>query len=449
MGVGGNSVNPNHIRFRKLSEWGMALRLFLLLAISFVAAAQPAAPPPAESRREVKEYSLPPDKLAKAIEYADARNRLHFAGVAWTLLALAGILAARLAPRYRDLAERVSRWRIVQAYLFGMLLVLTLDILTLPISVYAQHLARKYEQSIQGWSSWLWDWTKGEAIGVALTGFLIWILYWSIRRSPARWWFYFWLATIPLLLFMMLITPLVIEPMFNRFTPLANTQPQLVSEIQKVVARGGLDIPPDRMFEMNASEKTKSINAYVTGIGASKRVVVWDTAIRKMTTAQTLFVFGHEMGHYVLGHIWNGIIAACFGGFVFLFLCFHTMRWAIRRWGGRWQIRGVEDWASLPVLALALTLFGFFSEPVESAFSRWQEHNADIYGLEVIHGIVPDAAQAAAVSFQVLGETALSDPHPSAFIRFWLYDHPPLAERLSFAAQYDPWSNGQSPKYVR
>jgi STE24 endopeptidase len=247
----------------------------------------------------------------------------------------------------------------------------------------------------------------------------------------------------------MFLSPVVISPMFNRFEPLAAKQPALVSEIEKVVARGGLAIPRDRMFEMNASEKQTSINAYVTGIGASKRVVVWDTTIQKLTTPQILFVFGHEMGHYVLGHIWSGIAMACLGSLVFLFLAYHAMHWALGRWGARWQIRGLDDWASLPVLALAMTLFAFVSEPIGNAYSRMQEHDADIYGLEVIHGIVPDAAQAAAVAFQRLGEEALSDPNPSPFIEFWLYDHPSVADRVRFAAQYDPWSRGEKRKYLQ
>ena len=200
---------------------------------------------------------------------------------------------------------------------------------------------------------------------------------------------------------------------------------------------------------MKASEKLKSLNAYVTGIGASKRVVVWDNTIEKMNTGQTLFVFGHEMGHYVLGHVWIGIGAAVLGILIFLFLAFHAMRWALTRYGARWEIRDVSDWASLPVLLLALAVFGFLSEPLSSSFSRVLEHNADIYGLEVIHGIVPNSSGEAAGAFQILGEVSLDDPNPSSFIEFWLYDHPSIGERVRFASEYDPWGKGQPPKYIR
>jgi STE24 endopeptidase len=395
-----------------------------------------------------RSYTLPPDKLSKAIAYATARNRLHFIAVAYGILVLLALLYWRAAPRLRNFAESATRRRILQAYLFAPLLLLAIDALELPLFLYGHHLALQFEQSIQGWGSWLWDWTKGELLLFALAGIGVWVLYGAMRRSPRRWWFYFWLAAVPMVVFLMFIEPLVIEPLFFKFEPLAVKQPALVAAIEKVVARGGLTIPADRMFEMNASEKLKSLNAYVTGIGASKRVVVWDNTIEKMSTGQILFVFGHEMGHYVLGHVWIGIGAALLGILVFLFLAYHFMRRALQRFGARWEVRGVSDWASLPVLMLALAVFGFFSEPVSSSFSRMLEHRADIYGLEVIHGIVPNSSEEAAQAFQILGEVSLDDPNPSPFIEFWLYDHPSIGERVRFASDYDPWGAGQPPEYV-
>ena len=394
-------------------------------------------------------YSLPPDKLAKAVAYAAARNRLHFIAAAYGVALLLAFLVLHVAPRFRDWAERASRRRFVQAYVVASLMVLAVDGLSLPVSLYGHHLSLQYEQSVQGWGSWFWDWAKGELLGMAFAGLVLWFLYGVIRRSPRRWWFYFWLASIPVVVFLNFIAPVLIEPLFFRFEPLQASQPELVEQIRKVVARGGLEIPADRMYEMNASQKLNSLNAYVAGIGASKRVVVWDTTLRKMTPGEILFVFGHEMAHYVLGHTPLVIAATCAAMLVFLFLGYHAMRGALARWGARWHIRGMDDWASLPVLLLAVSVFGFFAEPLTNSFSRMLEHNADIYGLEVIHGLVPDPAQTAAQAFQILGEINLADPDPSQFIRFWLYSHPPVAERVRFAATYDPWGTGQPPKYVK
>jgi STE24 endopeptidase len=199
---------------------------------------------------------------------------------------------------------------------------------------------------------------------------------------------------------------------------------------------------------MKASEKLNSLNDYVSGFGGSMRVVVWDTTLQKLNTPEVLSVFGHEMGHYVLGHIRNSLIALSLGLLVLLFAGSDLVRWIIARWGTRWRIRSTADWASLPALLLLVAVFSFLTEPVVNGYSRWQEHQADVYGLEVTHGIVPDSSSAAAQSFQVMGEIGLDEPNPNHFIEFWLFSHPSTADRLTFAATYDPWQNG-TPKYVK
>ena len=199
-------------------------------------------------------YTLPPDKLQKAIEYAHARYWLHFAGSIWGIAVLAAILAFGLSCKFRDWAETASRNRVAQAAIFVVLLGLTNDLLNLPLGMYAQHLDLKFEQSIQSWPSWFWDWTKGELLRCSL-GAAGLLLYAVIRRSPQRWWLYFWLAALPLLFIGMLVEPVLIEPLFYQFQPLAVKHPALVGDLEKVVARSGLAIPPDRMFEMMAREK--------------------------------------------------------------------------------------------------------------------------------------------------------------------------------------------------
>ncbi len=254
--------------------------------------------------------------------------------------------------------------------------------------------------------------------------------------------------SLPIIVFLLFLSPYVIQPLFFDFQPLADTQPKLVAEISRVVERGGLEIPPERMFEMNASEKLKSVNAYVTGFGASKRVVVWDTTIEKMTIPQALFVFGHEMGHYVLGHILKSMAFIAGLLLVFLYLGYRGLHWALDRWGLRWDLRGADDWASLPALMLFFSVFGFLASPAFNTFARHYEHQADVYGLEVIHGIVPDSGRVAAQAFQILGEINLADPDPHPFIEFWLYSHPPLNQRVVFARTYDPWSKGEEPRFI-
>jgi STE24 endopeptidase len=402
-----------------------------------------------KSEPEVKTYTLPPEKYKQAVEFARARHRLYPIEVIYGLLVLWLILRWGLAVRFRDWAEARSSRRFVQALIYGPLLLVTLGVLGLPGEIYRQWLELKYQQSVEGWPSWAWDWTKNGMVSFILGTFLIWLLYGLMRRSPRRWWLYLWLVSIPITILLVFLQPLVIDPLFFKFEPLASRQPVLAGEITRVVERAGFRIPPERMFEMIASAKLHSLNAYVTGLGASKRVVVWDTTIAKLTIPQVLAVFGHEMGHYVLGHIWKGIAFGVCVIFVFLCLGYRVMAWALERWGRGWGIRGADDWASLPVLLFFLSIFTFLGSPVFNAFSRHLEHQADIYGLEVIHGLVHGSAQVAAQSFQVMGEVDLDDPDPSRIVEFWLFSHPPTKDRIDFALHYDPWSKGVPPRFVR
>jgi STE24 endopeptidase len=420
----------------------LLLRAFHFLLLSFLLS------PAALADKAPEPYSLPPDKLQRAIEYAHAGYWLHFGSEFYAALILAVIVASGLAAKFRDWAAGASRRRFVQVLIFVPLLLLTNDLLYLPANIYGQHLELKFEQSIQSWPSWLWDWTKSEMILLVCAVPLAFLLYAVIRRSPRRWWLYFWLATLPIIVTVMYLEPMVIEPLFYRFDPLSATHPALVGQLEKLVARGGLAIPPDRMFEMKASEKLNSLNAYVSGFGGSKRVVVWDNTLQHLTTPETLFVFGHEMGHYVLGHIRNSLLWLSLLLLVALFLGSHIVRWTIARWGTKWRIRDTADWASLPLMLLLVAIFSFFSEPVVNSYSRWQEHQADVYGLEITHGIVPDSSAAAAHSFQVMGEIGLDEPNPNHFIEFWLFSHPSTSDRLAFAESYNPWKEGK-PRYVK
>ena len=393
-------------------------------------------------------YTLPPEELQQAVAYNHALYGLHFAFALWSIAVLAAILALGLSGKFRDWAEAASRRRLVQAGVFVVLLGLTNDVLNLPLGIYAQHIELKFQQSVQGWPSWFWDWTKGELLEFALGTLLVALLYALIRRSPKRWWFYFWLAAIPILFAGMFVEPFLLEPLFYHFQPLSAKHPALVESLEKVVARGGLAIPPNHMFEMQASQKVNSLNAYVSGLGSSKRVVVWDTTLAKLTTPEILYVFGHEMGHYVLGHVRNTLIFVSALLLALMFVGYHALRWMLRRWGARWRIRGAADWASLPALLLLVAVFAFLTEPLVNAYSREQEHQGDVYGIEAIHGVVPDARAVALHSFQVMGEVDLDEPHPNRFIEFWMFSHPSTAERMAFTEEYDPWSRG-TPRYVK
>ena len=388
-----------------------------------------------EPSREATEPS-PSETRRKAIEYSRARYRLYFVTTAYGLSVLAAVIGLRVGPALRDVvaSELQSPWS--QTLVYIPLLLAILALADLPVAAWGHRLAVRYDQSIQGWGSWLWDWTKSEAVGIAVGTLLGTLLYAVMRASPQRWWLVFWLVSLPILVFLLFLQPLVIAPLFFRFRPLREAAPDLVDDMERIVERAGVSVRPDRMFEMRASDKLKSVNAYVAGLGGSKRVVVWDTTLAKMTRPQTLFIFGHELGHYVLGHISRTLAVASTGLLGALFFGRRLLEWSIARHGEAWSVTGVADVASLPVILFLLSAAGFLATPLFSAYSRRLEHAADVYGLDITRGILEDPGVTAAEAFRRLAEIDLADPAPPAFIRFWLYGHPPIAERIAFAECY-------------
>jgi STE24 endopeptidase len=405
-------------------------------------------PAPASSG-PVTAYTLPPDKLKKSKALYILGGKLLVFSSVYSFVLLLAMLHFGIVAKYRDWAEKASSKRFLQALTVVPLLLLTLDLLHLPFRIYGHHIGLQYGLSVQGWGPWLLDVLKGEALGLTLGILVLYVLVSIIRWSPKRWWFYFWLISIPFGIFLAFISPMVIDPMFNKFEPLEAKNPQLVQALEKVVQRGGLVIPKNRMYEMKASEKLTVLNAYVTGLGASKRVVIWDTTIQKLTTPETLSVFGHEMGHYVLHHVAYGLAMSFAGLLLALYVAYRICGWLLPRVRQRWHIRELGDWAALPMMLLLFGVLSFVAQPIAATISRQVEHNADIYGLEVTHGLNPDSKQAAIHAFQVLGETSLEYPYPSRWVVFWFYDHPPTADRVRFAYEYDPWSKGEPPRYVK
>jgi Zn-dependent protease with chaperone function len=386
------------------------------------------------------EYTLPPEKLVKAKAIYTVRTTVEAIDPLYSFLVLLAILSLGVAATYRNWAERVSRWRFVQAWIFVPLLFLTLAVVNLPLSIYSHHISLKYGLSIQGWGSWSLDLLKGEAVSMAIFTPLLWLMMLIIRKSPRLWWFYFWLISLPVIVLLVFAAPMIIDPLFNKFEPLEKNQPQLVEQIEKVVQRGGLTIPRSRMYEMMASKKVTTINAYVTGFGASKRVVVWDNTIKDMTIPETLFVFGHEMGHYVLNHIIRGLILAAISLFIAFYFVYRVSGWFVERFRTRWFIRELSDWTALPMIFLLFGILGFVATPLLNGYSRHLEHQADIN---------PNSQQVAAHAFQVLGEVSLDYPYPNKLAVVWFWNHPTIADRVRFAHEYDPWSKGESPRYVK
>uniref|UniRef100_A0A7V4XSV1 M48 family peptidase n=1 Tax=Acidobacterium capsulatum TaxID=33075 RepID=A0A7V4XSV1_9BACT len=394
-------------------------------------------------------YTLPPARLAKAIALSHWETFLYFGGTLWSILAL--WFALRVGPWLRDGAEWITSYEWLQGLMIAPAWVLILTVIGLPFGLLGHWVSLHYGLSVQPWvhggASWLMDFLKSTGVSLLVGTVVLSGVYFLLRRSPRRWWLWFWIVTLPVEIAVVFLAPVVLDPIFDHFQPLQKADPALVQRLEQLAAHAGQHILPSRMFVMNASARSTGINAYVTGFGASKRIVVWDNTVKDVPPNQILFICGHEMGHYALHHIVKGLLFT-FGMLFFGYWLVHLLlNGVIAAFGRRMDIRGPDDWASVGVLLLIVTVLGFLAAPIGNAFSRWEEHQADVYGQEAIHGLVPDPQATAVHAFQRLGEVWLENPHPNPFVTFWTASHPPVEFRATFAAHYNPWAPGKKPMF--
>jgi Zn-dependent protease with chaperone function len=392
-------------------------------------------------------YTLPPVQLQKAVALSRTRRTLAVAGNAWTLAQLLLILVLGVAAWMRGVAAGISKNRWAQGFSFVFLLLLVIQVLNLPLGIYGHRIALGYGLSVQGWGSWLGDKAKMFALEWLFGGLTTMLIFLVLRKWPTRWWFWLWVPAVIIVVSVVFVAPYVFDPIFNKFEPLAQSNPALVERLEQVVARGGLSIPPERMYLMRASAKSTELNAYVTGFGASKRVVVWDTTIARCTPDEISFIFAHEMGHYALGHIVLGVALNCIALLPLFWIGYHAVRILLGRYGAAWGIPSQQNWGALVVILLVLCALTTLSDPFADAVSRAIEHNADVYGEEAEHGIVVNPQAVGREAFQVLGEDSLDDPTPHPLFEWWFDTHPATRFRAAFAEAYDPWAAGQHPKY--
>ncbi len=386
-------------------------------------------------------YTLPPDKLAQAEALARIRTVLHFGDAVWGLAVLWLLLETGAAARLAAWLGRHTRRRAAEGLGFYAALLIVLTVAELPVSLYAHWIGLRYGISVQGWGSWSVDFAKSLGLTVGIGAPVLLLFHWIVRRAPRRYWLWGWAAAVALMVFGAFIEPLG-EPIFNQFEPLQKSNPALAAELEKVAARTGTRIPPERMFLMKASAKTNGLNAYVSGLGATKRVVVWDTTAGRIPDDEVLFIFGHESGHYVLRHIPKGLALGAAVLLVVFRLCARLAEVLVRRRGGRWGAGSLGERAGFVVLLLVISAANFVGEPASNAVSRHFEHEADVYGQEAIHGLVADPRATATRAFNDLGAAWLETPSPGPFVAWWTYSHPSIAARAEFARDYDPWRDG-------
>lgn len=392
-------------------------------------------------------YSLPPDKLAKALALSRSGIGVEVGTAVFGFLLLVLALRFGWIARLRDLVVGLTPRRWLQGLCFIPPCVVLASAAQLPFDLWGHHESLAYGLSVQGWPSWFRDWALALLITVAIATPLGLGIFALLRKTPRHAWLWVWLFSIPFELLAIFASPYIIDPLFNRFEPLAQSQPALVEKLEQIIDKSGEQIPRSRMFLMKASDKSTTLNAYVTGFGASKRVVVWDTTTNSGSLDEVQFIFGHELGHYALGHIVRTLLFLSSLFLVALYAGARISARLIARYGGAWRISSLDDWAAAGIIALVFALIGFIGTPIANAYSRSHEHAADVYGQEIIHGIVAEPRRCASHTFQMLGEMSLDVPDPNPWWVWFASSHPSISERLHFAAHYDPWAAGEKPRY--
>lgn len=381
-----------------------------------------------------------PEPSALAVRYHRSGNALWAGATALDLLLPAALLFTGLSARVRGLAARLgrSRWLATVAA-YGAAYTVIQAVVFLPLSWYAGFVRQHaYGLSTETAGEWLADWGKALLVSVTVAALLLWIPYRLLRASPRRWWLWTGLLTAPLTALAMVVVPLWIAPLFDEFGRMRDRA--LEQRIHRLAARAG--IPDSRIFEVRKSDETRRVNAYVTGFGGTKRIVLWDTLVDRMRPEEVAVVVGHEIGHFVLRHTLTVILGATLLVTLSLYVVHRAAGWLIERFHRRFGFDRLDDVASLPLLALVGGVVTLAASPAALAVSRWQEREADRFALEITR----DNA-AAARTFVRLQEDNLAVPRTGLLHRVWRGSHPDLAERIEFANQYRPWATGAPLRY--
>ncbi len=380
-----------------------------------------------------------PQPTEQALRYHRGENALWIVGTALSFLIPTLFLFTGFSTRVRSWATRVGRgWYPSLAVYFIAFSLLTF-VLGLPLAYYEGFVREHaYELSTQSLGKWFGDSLKNLAVGCIAGLLVIWIPYLLLRKSPRRWWLYSGLAAIPVVCFFVLLAPLWVDPLFNKFGPMKNKE--LETRILELAGRAGVD--GARVFEVEKSIDTKTVNAYVAGIGRTKRIVLWDTLLDKLDPNEVLFVMGHEMGHYVLHHVLTTVLVICGLLMLSLYAVHRSANRVLARFSNRFGFDRVSDVASLPLLLVLGGAASFLVTPLALAILRHQEHEADRFALELTHD-----NRAAAMTFVKIQHENLSVPRPGPLVQLWRASHPALADRIDFANKYRPWRTGAPERY--
>jgi STE24 endopeptidase len=366
-------------------------------------------------------------QIELSYDFSRLKHILFFISIPLEWLMYIGLLGLGFSKRFRNWAGNVTKigWLQAAIYVFWFSIITTLFMF--PVQWISYMISKKYGIAASTFSVWMKDFFIDFWLGYFMLVLMTIVIYALIRKSTKRWWLYVWLLTVPFTLFLMFVKPVIIDPLYNDFYPLKDKQ--LEEKILDVAHQA--DIPANHVYEVNMSEKTNALNAYVTGIGSNSRIVLWDTTLNKLNDEEVIFIMAHEIAHYVKKHVYIGVIGYLLISLLGFYLTAKILNYVVQRYGKQLQIRGIADVASLPLILLIFSVLSFAASPFSNAVSRYQEHSADRYAIEMTNN--PEAAVS---TFQQLTISGLSEVNPPAIVKWFRYGHPTMVERIHYLENF-------------
>lgn len=335
-------------------------------------------------------------------------------------------LLSRISYRIRYAVEGKSLF--FTGLIYGAIFFTIMFLISLPLNYYSSfYLSHKYGLSNQTLTRWIEVMLKRFVLNDLILSIFIFIPFYMIYRSPKIWWLQLSLIIIPITIFLTFVYPVVVDPIFNKYTSIENDN--LGKEITELLHKA--DIKDANIYKVDKSKDTKTMNAYMTGISKTKRIVLWDTTINNLEEKEVLSITAHEIGHYVEGHIWKNIILASFGTILILFLINVTASWILNLSNGRFGIRDFHDIAMIPLFILVFNFYTFLGQPIINYASRHMEIEADKYEI-----ILTEDRESAVTAMEKLYKQSLGLPRPSKIFETWYHTHPTLEDRVDFYKNY-------------
>ena len=372
--------------------------------------------------------------LAEIPASAKTRSDAYFEGGYWLTLwdFVAGVIVAllllnlRWSAGMRNFAERLTRFKPLQTAIYWIEYLLLTTVLVFPLTVYEGFVREhKYGLATQTFGPWLGDQLKVLGIGIVLGGILVVMLFGIVRRLPQTWWIWGAVVVTGFSIFVALIAPVYLFPIFNTIKKLDD--PKITAPILSLARANG--IPAKDVYQIDASKQSTRMSANVSGVGSTMRITLNDNLLRRGSPEEIQSVMGHEMGHYVLNHVYKGIMYQLIEIVVAFAFLQWALGWSLARWGEKWQIRGIGDTAVLPLVVLLVSIFFFVVTPLDNTFTRTQEYEADMYGLNTSRQ--PDGFAQGAIH---LGEYRKMNPGPLE--EFIFFDHPSGRNRIYAAMRW-------------